>query len=68
MTSHCPGWQEEARTGLPQLTSPRSIGPTNPVCLQQEEGQEPQPEGEEVQEDAPVLSPVSVCPVVSCPI
>ncbi|XP_030339775.1 catenin delta-1 isoform X3 [Strigops habroptila] len=50
---------EEARTGLPQLTPPSSIGPTNPVCLQQEEGQDPQPEGEEVQEDAPVLSPVS---------
>ncbi|KAM9554374.1 catenin delta-1 isoform 3-T3 [Guaruba guarouba] len=50
---------EEARTGLPQLTPPCSIGPTNPVCLQQEEGQDPQPEGEEVQEDAPMLSPMS---------
>lgn len=69
MRRHCPGWQEEGRAGLPQLTPPpHSAAPTNPVCLQQEEGQEPQPEVEEAEEDAAVFPPVSVCPAVSCPI
>lgn len=50
------------------MTNPARFPPTNPVCLQQDEGQEPQPEAEEAEEDAPVPCPVSVCPAVPCPI
>lgn len=69
MPHHCPVWQR--RVGLPQLTPPHAMAPTNRMCLQQEEeGQESQPEVEveEAEEDAAVPSPVLVCPKVSCPI
>lgn len=70
MTHHCPGWQEEGRTGLPQLTPPphTPLPLLTPVCLHQEEGQESQPEVEEVEDAAAVFSPMLVCPAVSCPI
>lgn len=60
MAHRCPGWQRRVR--VPKTNTPHAKAPTNPVCLQQEEGQDSQPEVEEAEEDAAVPSPVSVCP------
>lgn len=56
----------------PTTNTPHAMAPTNRMCLQQEEGQESQPEVEEEEEkekeDTAVPSPMLVCPMVSCPI